>query len=235
MQASTLWCRCRSHTPSTQCSGPGSISLHLYHPRCLPLRSRLRQWCGPPSRSDRSDLAQQQAGWKPGGSWERQQSLGQSVYSGISDAPWAIHTYQTHLTPGEGYAGQHHPYTQPTGTHLISTASGTSATPPYTTVGLPRYSSWTSHNAVRFHTPLAPFPSARGRTPWHVALSGAPLQSARTRAPLPPAPLRSRPTSCRHRPLVPTGAVPPRLLNYSPRVHLTSRYSRTPNTPRCIC
>ena len=75
-------------------------------------------------------------------------------------------------------------------THLISTASGTSATPPFTTVGLPRYSSWTSHNAVRFHTPLAPFPSARGRTPWHVALSGAPLQSARTRAPLPPAPLR---------------------------------------------
>ena len=139
---------------------------------------------------NRSDLAQQQAGWKPGGSWERQQSWGQSVYSGISDAPWAIHTYQTHLTPGEGYAGQHHPYTQPSVTHLISTASGTSATPPFTTVGLPRYSSWTSHNAVRFHTPLAPFPSARGRTPWHVALSGAPLQSARTRAPLPPAPLR---------------------------------------------
>ena len=47
--------------------------------------------------------------------------------------------------------------------------------------------------------------------------------------------LRSRPTSCRHRPLVPTGAVPPRLLNYSPRVHLTSRNSRTSNTPRCIC
>ena len=46
--------------------------------------------------------------------------------------------------------------------------------------------------------------------------------------------LRSRPTSCRHRPLVPTGAVPPRLLN-SPRVHLTSRNSRTSNTPRCIC
>ena len=53
---------------------------------------------------NRSDLAQQQAGWKPGGSWERQQSWGQSVYSGISDTPWAIHTYQTHLTPGEGYA-----------------------------------------------------------------------------------------------------------------------------------
>ena len=63
-------------------------------------------------------------------------------------------------------------------------------TPPVVRSPIPIGAISPSHNAVRFHTPLAPFPSARGRTPWHVALSGAPLQSARTRAPLPPAPLR---------------------------------------------